>query len=314
MRSLSASEETPTSSSTCRISMWLSRPSPELSYLLNRIFRWCNCERFSWDVMHAMAILYRCDCKCWWCKAAFSDSVCGSCLWAALAFASQPSLRASAAEGRMPSSLESSCWQNQRAPRPHLYFASSSQFGCRRGLQTACACIRRLSPRYGSSPVIIWKTMTPRLHTSLFAVKEPLNISGDMYEGVPPTRVLRPPVRPGPNGPEPLETRPWPGGPSASCMCVAANGAAWKTSAMPKSASMTCTGSFNSSKAGSFGLATSSALSHFKSLWITPATSCAYARALRSCEVAVAIQLSVSASGRAPNGSPASLQKRPWTR
>mmetsp|Transcript_56801 Transcript_56801/g.182516 ORF Transcript_56801/g.182516 Transcript_56801/m.182516 type:complete len:249 (+) Transcript_56801:109-855(+) len=145
MSSWSSLAATPTSWRTCRASTWLRRPSPELSYFLNLRLRWCSCERFSCEVMHAMAIFMRWDCRCWLCSAVLSAGV-GSTFWcASLALVSHVSLAASAAEGRMPSSLDSSCWQSQRAPRPHLNFDSSSHGGCRRGLHTAWACMSRLS-------------------------------------------------------------------------------------------------------------------------------------------------------------------------
>mmetsp|Transcript_53686 Transcript_53686/g.103755 ORF Transcript_53686/g.103755 Transcript_53686/m.103755 type:complete len:106 (+) Transcript_53686:1000-1317(+) len=105
--------------------------------------------------------------------------------------------------------------------------------------------------------------MTPKLQMSHFEVKDPLNISGDMYEGVPPTRELRL-LRPAPKAPkEPLALEGKVGA-STSWGC---NGcAALKTSAMPKSASITWAGSLNSSWAVNLGLATSMALSHFMSL------------------------------------------------
>mmetsp|Transcript_7256 Transcript_7256/g.20334 ORF Transcript_7256/g.20334 Transcript_7256/m.20334 type:complete len:202 (-) Transcript_7256:1230-1835(-) len=196
--------------------------------------------------------------------------------WDWHALASQVSRPASEAVGRMPSSFDISCWQNQRAPRPHWYVERTSQFGCRRGLQTICACIRMFSLLYGSSPVITWKSMTPRLHMSLFSVNDPWNISGDMYDGVPPTRVLRS-FRVRPAAP-PLPPLGLAGGgivppPVPSKSAMATEEAGEKISAMPKSASMTCTGSCSASSAASPGLPTRSTLSHFKSLWITPATS-----------------------------------------
>mmetsp|Transcript_15585 Transcript_15585/g.44764 ORF Transcript_15585/g.44764 Transcript_15585/m.44764 type:complete len:221 (+) Transcript_15585:143-805(+) len=218
-----------------------------------------------------METFVRNDCKCWWESACRSAGVAATSPWFALIFASQASREASSALGRMPSSFERSCWQNHRAPRLHLYSGSISQGGCRRGLHTAWACISRLSPRYGSVPVITWKSITPKLQMSLFSLNEPLNISGDMYEGVPPTRVLRRLMFKG-LVPVPIDEK---GSASVSLPAVmlALMGSAAKTSAMPKSASMACTGSFSASSGGNLGAPTRSTLSHLRSLWTTPTTS-----------------------------------------